>query len=37
METEGSSPRLQEPATYSYPEPSESNLHPQTVFTQDPS
>jgi hypothetical protein len=32
MEPEGSLPYSQEPATYSYPEPSESNPHPQTLF-----
>jgi hypothetical protein len=32
METEGSLPCSQEPATYPYPEPNESNPHPQTLF-----
>jgi hypothetical protein len=36
MEPEGSSPCSQEPHL-SYPEPSESNPHPQTLFPQDPS
>jgi hypothetical protein len=37
METEGSLPCWQELATCPYPEPNESNSHPQTLFTQDPS
>jgi hypothetical protein len=32
MEPEGSLPRSQEPATRPYPEPNESNPHPQTLF-----
>jgi hypothetical protein len=32
MEPEGSSPCSQEPATCPYPEPIESNPHPQTLF-----
>jgi hypothetical protein len=35
METEGSLPCSQEPATGSYPEPDESNTHPPTIFPQD--
>jgi hypothetical protein len=37
MEPEGSSPCSQEPAICPYPEPNESNSHPQTLFPQDPS
>jgi hypothetical protein len=37
MEREGSSPCSQELATCPYPEPSESNPHPKTLFPQDPS
>jgi hypothetical protein len=37
METEGSLPSLQEPATCPYPEPNEYNPHPQTIFPLDPS
>jgi hypothetical protein len=33
MEPEGSSPYLQEPVTCPYPEPNESNPHPQTLFS----
>jgi hypothetical protein len=32
MEPEGSLPCSPEPATCSYPEPNESNPHPQTLF-----
>jgi hypothetical protein len=32
METEGSLLCSQEPATCPYPEPNESNPHPQTLF-----
>jgi hypothetical protein len=37
MEPEGSLPCSQQPATCPYPEPNESNPHPQTLFPQDPS
>jgi hypothetical protein len=37
METEGSLPCSQESATCPYPEPNESNPHPQTLFPLDPS
>jgi hypothetical protein len=37
MEPEGSSLCSQELTTCRYPEPNESNLHPQTLFPQDPS
>jgi hypothetical protein len=33
MESEGSSPCSQQPATCPYPEPNESNPHPQTLRT----
>jgi hypothetical protein len=36
METEGSSPRSQQPATGPYPEPDESSPHPPTLFSEDP-
>jgi hypothetical protein len=32
MEPEGSLPCSQEPATCAYPEPNESNPHPQTLI-----
>jgi hypothetical protein len=32
MEPENSSPCLQKPATGSYPEPDEPNIHPHTLF-----
>jgi hypothetical protein len=32
MEPEGSLPCSQEPANSPYPEPNESNPHPQTLF-----
>jgi hypothetical protein len=34
MEPEGSLPCSQEPATCLYPEPNESNPHPQTLFSR---
>jgi hypothetical protein len=37
MEPEGSLPCSQQPATYRSPKPNESNPHPQTPFTEDPS
>jgi hypothetical protein len=37
MEPEGSLPCSQEPATWPYPELTESNPHPQTLFPEDPS
>jgi hypothetical protein len=37
MEHDGSLPCSQELATCPYPEPNESNSHPQTLFPQDSS
>jgi len=36
MESEGSLPHSQQPATCLYPKPDQSSPHPPTVFLEDP-